>query len=336
MAAEKTASARDDAGPRPASFWRTFLRNKMGLAGLFMLGSILLIAIFAPWIAPFDPYDIFEATTSDVLAPPSPGHILGQDDGGRDVLSLVIYGARISLLVGFSASLIIVALGSVLGMLAGYFGGRTDMIIMRFVDAILVIPQLPLMLVIIAVSGRGLLNIILVIGLLSWTYMARVVRSQVLTVKERRFIMRARAIGVGHFLIMVRHILPQVLPVIFAEAVLDISWAILSEATLSFLGLGDPTLVSWGSMLNRAFLRGAVTRGAWWYLVPPGLALAWVTLSLTFLGNAIQEIVNPRLKTHHLFDERKMVMIRRQVRMTRPSTEEKMAHKIRVSDDGTS
>jgi peptide/nickel transport system permease protein len=104
-----------------------------------------------------------------------------------------------------------------------------------------------------------------------------------------------------------------VLPVIFAEAILDTSWAILSEATLSFLGLGDPTLVSWGSMLNRAFLRGAVTRGAWWYLVPPGLALAWVTLSLTFLGNAIQEIVNPRLKTHHLFDDRKMVVIKRAV-----------------------
>jgi len=112
---------------------------------------------------------------------------------------------------------------------------------------------------------------------------------------------------VGPLLIMVRHILPQVLPVIFAEGILDVSWAILSEATLSFLGLGDPTLISWGSMLNRAFLRGAVTRGAWWYLIPPGLALAWVTLSLTFIGNAIQEIVNPRLKTHHLFDERRIV-----------------------------
>lgn len=295
------------------SIWRLFLRNKMGVIGLIMLVSILFVALFAPWIAPYDPYEIVQATTEDVLAPPSAGHLLGQDDAGKDVLSAVIYGARISLLVGFSASIIIVILGSVLGMLAGYFGGRVDMLIMRAVDAVLVIPQLPLMLVIIAVAGRGIVNIILVIGLLSWTYMARVVRSQVLTVKERAFILRARAIGVGHLLIMVRHILPQVLPVIFAEATLDVSYAILSEATLSFLGLGDPTLVSWGSMLNRAFLRGAVTRGAWWYLVPPGLALAWVTLGLTFLGNAIQEIVNPRLKTHHLFDERKMVVIKRLV-----------------------
>jgi peptide/nickel transport system permease protein len=314
------APAQEEAvGPKGVNVWRLFLRNRMGVIGLIMLVSILVVAVFAPWIAPYDPYEIVQATTEDVLAPPSAGHLLGQDDAGKDVLSAVIYGARISLLVGFSASLIIVILGSVLGMIAGYFGGRTDMIVMRVVDAVLVIPQLPLMLVIIAVAGRGIVNIILVIGLLSWTYMARVVRSQVLTIKERTFILRARAIGVGHLLIMMRHILPQVLPVIFAEGILDVSWAILSEATLSFLGLGDPTLVSWGSMLNRAFLRGAVTRGAWWYLVPPGLALAWVTLGLTFLGNSIQEIVNPRLKTHHLFDERKMVIIKRLIGEPRPA-----------------
>ena len=297
--------------PKEEGIWRKFLRNKMGVVGMFMLVSILFVAAFAPWIAPYDPYQTVKATTEDVLAPPSPEHPLGQDDAGKDVLSAVLYGARISLLVGFSASLIIVVLGTVMGMLAGYFGGRADMIIMRVVDSVLVIPQLPLMLVIIAVAGRGIVNIVLVIGLLTWTYMARIVRSQVLSIRERTFILRARAIGVGNLLIMWRHILPQVLPVIFAEAILDVSWAILTEATLSFLGLGDPTLLSWGSMLNRAFLRGAITRGAWWYLIPPGLALAWVTLGLTFLGNAIQEIVNPRLKTHHLFNERKMVAIKR-------------------------
>jgi peptide/nickel transport system permease protein len=288
---------------------RTFLRNKMGVCGLFMLISIILVAIFAPQIAPYDPYKIVEANTSDVLASPSPGHILGQDDAGKDVLSSVIYGARISLLVGFSASFIIVVMGGVLGMLAGYFGGRVDLIIMRFVDVILVIPQLPLMLVIIAVAGRGIVNIILVIGFLSWSYMARIIRAQVMSVKERTFILRARAIGVSHLAIMIRHILPQVVPMIFAELTLDVSYAIISESTLSFLGLGDPTLVSWGSMLNRAFLRGAVTLGAWWYLLPPGFALAWVTLGFTFFGNALQEIINPRLKTHHLFDERKIVAL---------------------------
>jgi peptide/nickel transport system permease protein len=290
---------------------RGFLRKTGGVIGLLMLGFIVGVAVFAPWIAPYDPYQTVEATTGDVLAPPSAAHLLGQDDSGKDVLSSVIYGARISLIVGFSASLIVVVIGTIVGMVSGYAGGWVDMLLMRITDAILVVPTLPLMLVIIAVAGRGITNIILVIGFLSWTYAARVVRSQVLSVKERQFIMRARAIGVGHLRIMTVHILPQVIPVIFAEGILDISYAILSEATLSFLGLGDPTLISWGSILNRAFLRGAVTRGAWWFLIPPGLALAWVTLSLNFIGNALQELINPRLQTHHLFDERKIVLLRR-------------------------
>jgi peptide/nickel transport system permease protein len=212
-------------------------------------------------------------------------------------------------------------------MLAGYFGGPVDTVIMRVVYVILVIPQLPLMLVIIAVAGRGIVNIILVIGLLSWSYMARIVRAQVLTIKERTFILRVRSVGVGHLKIMVKHILPQVVPMIFAEATLDVSFAIISESTLSFLGLGDPTLISWGMMLNQAFLRGAVTLGAWWYLIPPGIALAWVTLGFTFLGNALQEIVNPRLKTHHLFDERIIVrplelLGKRMSRLVQPSETE--------------
>ncbi len=175
---------------------------------------------------------------------------------------------------------------------------------MRITDGVLVIPTLPLMLVIIAVAGRGLIYIILVIGFLSWPYTARTVRAQVLSVKERQYILRARSIGVSKLGIVLVHILPQVLPIIFASATLDISYAILSEASLSFLGLGDPTLISWGSMLNRAFLRGAVSTGAWWYLVPPGFLLAWVTLGLNLVSNAVQEIVNPRLRTHHLFNER--------------------------------
>jgi peptide/nickel transport system permease protein len=293
------------------STWRTFVRKKAGVVGLVMLVSMVLLAIFAPWIAPYDPYEPVQATTEDVMAAPSSEHLLGTDESGRDVLSLVIYGSRVSLLVGFAASVIIVLLGCVIGIAAGYAGGRTDLLLMRFTDAILVIPALPLMLVIIAVAGRSIGNIILVIGLLSWTYMARVVRAQVLSVKERQFVMRARALGISSLGIVIVHVLPQVLPVIFAEATLDVSWAILSEASLSFLGLGDPTLVSWGSMLNRAFMRGAVTRGAWWYLLPPGFALAWVTLGLVMVSNAVQEIVNPRLQTHHLFDERKIVALGR-------------------------
>jgi len=292
-----------------SSFWGTFIRKRSGVTGTIMLLSIILMAVFAPWIAPYDPYEPISATSEDVLAPPSREHPLGQDEVGRDVLSSVIYGARISLLVGFAASLITILLGCTIGLISGYAGGQWDIILMRITDGILVIPTLPLMLVIIAVAGRGIGYIILVIGLLTWPYTARVVRAQVLSVKERQFVMRANAIGVSHFGIVVVHILPQVLPVIFASATLDISYAIISEASLSFLGLGDPSLISWGSMLNRAFMRGAVSSKAWWYLIPPGFLLAWVTLGLNLVSNTVQEIVNPRLRTHHLFDERKILSL---------------------------
>lgn len=297
---------------RTRSFWYSFRHKKAGLTGLFMLVFAVFIALSANWIAPYDPYASSSGiTAADIMKPPSSQHLLGTDDSGKDVLSLVIYGARISLLVGFSASIIIVVLGCLIGVTAGYVGGRTDMILMRFTDVTLVIPALPLMLVVIAVVGRSITNIILIIGLLSWSYMARVVRAQVLSVKERQFVLRARALGIKDLSIVFIHILPQVLPVIFAEATLDISFSILSEASLSFLGLGDPTLVSWGNMLSRAFLRGAVSAGAWWYLIPPGLSLALVTLGLVLLSNAVQEVINPRLKTHHLFDERKILSIRK-------------------------
>lgn len=287
----------------------SFSLNIKGMIGLGLLVFIIILAIFAPFIAPYDPYENVKVTTKDVLAKPGAQHLLGQDEAGKDVLSSLIYGARISLVVGFAASLISVILGGLIGLIAGYFGGMTEMILMRITDTFLVIPALPLMLVIIAVTGRSLQNIILVIGLLSWTYMARVVRSQVLTVKERPFILRVRSIGASHVRIMVRHILPQVIPVIFAQGTLDVSFSILSEATLSFMGLGDPTLISWGSMLNRAFLHGAVTGRNWWYFVPPGVMLVLITLSLLFVSNALQEIINPRLKTHNLFNERIMVAI---------------------------
>jgi peptide/nickel transport system permease protein len=199
-------------------------------------------------------------------------------------------------------------IGTAVGLVAGYYGGRVGNTLMRFVDFLMVIPDLPLMLVIIAVMGRGLLNIILVIGLLGWTYTARLVRSQVLSVKERQFVLRARSLGASGPRIILRHIFPQVLPLVIAQAVLDISVAILAESSLAFLGLGDPTLVSWGMMLNFAFER-AISRQAWWFLLPPGFAIVWVSLSLVLIGNTLDQIVNPRLRTHHLFDPRRMVAV---------------------------
>jgi peptide/nickel transport system permease protein len=278
----------------------------MGVVGAAMLLLVVLVAIFAPWLAPTDPRARVEVTPDDILAPPDAQHWLGRDDAGKDVLSLLIYGARVSLVVGFTASFMSMIIGTSVGLIAGYHGGRVGNALMRLVDMLMVIPELPLMLVIIAVMGRGLANIILVIGLLGWTYTARLVRSQVLSVKERQFILRGRSLGASHRLLILRHIFPQVLPLVIAQAVLDISVAILAESTLAFLGLGDPTLISWGSMLNFAFER-AVSRQAWWFLVPPGLAIVWVSLSLVLIGNTLDQIVNPRLRTHHLFDARRMV-----------------------------
>jgi peptide/nickel transport system permease protein len=280
----------------------------MGVIGLLMLLLVVLVAVFAPWLAPYNPRERVDVEPEDILAPPDAKHWLGRDDAGKDVLSLLIYGARVSLVVGFTASFMSMIIGTAVGLAAGYFGGRVGNISMRLVDFLMVIPDLPLMLVIIAVMGRGLLNIILVIGLLGWTYTARLVRSQVLSVKERQFVLRARSLGASDWRIILRHVLPLVLPLIIAQAVLDISVAILAESSLAFLGLGDPTLISWGSMLNFAFER-AVSRQAWWFILPPGFAIVWVSLSLILIGNTLDQIVNPRLSSHHLFNPRRMVSL---------------------------
>jgi peptide/nickel transport system permease protein len=212
------------------------------------------------------------------------------------------------LIVGFTASFFSMFIGTTVGLSAGYYGGRVSTVLMRFVDFLMVIPDLPLMLVIISVWGRGLWKIILVISLLYWTYTARLVRSQVLSIKERQFVLRSRALGGSNFRIIWRHVFPQVVPLIIAQAVLDISASIIAESSLAFLGLGDPTLVSWGMMLNFAFER-AVSRMAWWFLLPPGFAIVWVSLAIILIGNALEEIVNPRLRTHHLFNPRNMVSL---------------------------
>jgi len=291
-----------------SSLWAIFRSRPMAMVGLVMLIIVVLTAVFAPWLAPYDPYDRVEAKPDDILAPPGPGHILGRDDAGKDVLSSLIYGARVSLIVGFTSSIASMLIGTTVGLIAGYFGGRVSNLLMRFVDFLMVIPDLPLMLVIISVWGRGLWKIVLVISILYWTYTARLVRSQVISIKERQFVLRAKALGASDLRIIMRHIFPQVIPLVIAQTVLEISSSIIAESSLSFLGLGDPTLASWGNMLNFAFER-AISRMAWWFLLPPGFAIVWVSLSIILIGNALEEAVNPRLKTHHLFNPRNMVSL---------------------------
>jgi oligopeptide/dipeptide ABC transporter ATP-binding protein len=279
----------------------------MGIVGLGMLIAILILAIFAPSLAPYDPKTSAGISSSDVYNPPSAQHWFGTDDAGKDVLSSFMYGSRVSLIVGFFAAFISIVIGGTIGLVAGFYGGRIENFLMRFTDTMLVIPDLPLIVVIVALTKPSLLNIIFVIGLLGWTTTARIVRSQTLAVKSRKFVLRARAIGAGNGHIIANHILPLVMPLLVVNAILVISLAILNESTLSFLGLGDPTAISWGQMLNFAFGRGAMSAGAWWALFVPGFGIVWVVLSLTLLGHGLEQVLNPRLEAHHLMPGRPTV-----------------------------
>jgi peptide/nickel transport system permease protein len=274
---------------------RLFARNKMGVAGLAILTVFVVLALFADVLVPEARLSVTEAPGAP-LQPPSSRFWLGTDELGRSVLDLVIQGSQISLLVGFLATAISMLIGALVGISAGYFGGLTGVVLMRLTDWFLVIPFLPLAIVLAAILGRSLFVIALVIGIVTWPGTARVVRAQVLTLKERPYVERARALGASHRQIIARHILPNVFPLIFANTILVVAVAILTETTLSFLGLGDPFSVSWGSILESAFAEGAISLGAWWYLVPPGLCIVLVVLGFTMCGYAFDEILDPRLR----------------------------------------
>lgn len=280
--------------------WKRLKPKRIGMLGLLMIGFMLFLAIFAPLLAPYNPKERVRARLDSIYAQPSKAHWLGTDDAGKDVLSNFIYGARVSLTVGFFASFISVVIGGAIGLIAGFFGGRTDNLLMRFTDIVLVIPDLPLAVVLVALTKPSLMNIIIVIGILGWTGTARLVRSQTLSVRERKFVLRAKAMGASPFYILRKHIFPLVLPLMVANTVLVISLAILNESALAFLGLGDPTTLSWGQMLNFAFTRGAMSSGAWWALLLPGLGIVWLVLGCTLLGQGLQQGLNPRSENHHL------------------------------------
>ena len=300
------------------NFWQTFRKNRMGLVGLVMLVVILFIAVFAEQIARYDVSTSVNITIDDIYNAPNGAHWFGTDDAGKDVFTNFVFGARVSLIVGFFAAFISIVIGGVMGIVAGFYGGRVENALMRLTDIMLVIPDLPLIVVIVALSKPSLFNIIFVIGILGWTTTARIVRSQTLAVKSRKFVLRARAIGAGNRHIIVHHILPLVMPLLVVNAILVISLAILNESTLSFLGLGDPTSLSWGQMLNFAFTRGAMSVGAWWALFVPGVGIVWVVLSLTLLGHGLEQVLNPRLESHHLTPGRPSV--RKEAKISSPAS----------------
>jgi peptide/nickel transport system permease protein len=276
------------------NFGKAIWKNKLAMTGMAILLFFLILAIFGPLIMPFSTMEF--GNVEDMLLSPSSTHLLGTDDMGRDVLANLISGARISLLIGVLATTISMVIGTLIGIVAGYFGGTIDNLLMRLSDFFLVIPWLPLMMVLAAILGTSLWNIIFLIGITGWAGTARVVRSQTLSVKERQFIERSVSIGAGSFHIMLKHVLPNVFPLVFANTVLVAAVAIISETTLSFLGLGDPTMASWGMMLHYAFEGGATAAGAYWYYLPPGICVVLVVLAFTLLGYAFDEILNPKLR----------------------------------------
>ncbi|HEX9299499.1 MAG TPA: ABC transporter permease [Actinomycetota bacterium] len=277
--------------------WRQYRKSKMGMAGLGILVFFVLVAIFAPLLASrceLSP----TCASGPILSPPSWQYPLGTDDLGRSVLALTIWGSRISIIVGLAATLITVVIGTSFGLVAGYYGGWRESGLMRITDWFLVIPFLPLAIVLSVILEPSLTTVILVIGITSWASTARVVRAQVLSLKTRTYVERARALGASHWHLMSRHILPNVGPLIFANTVLIVAVAILSETTLSFLNLGpDPTTnISWGTILEFAFGGGAAFSNNWWWIVPPGVAVVLVVLAFTMIGYALDEILNPKLR----------------------------------------
>jgi peptide/nickel transport system permease protein len=275
----------------------TLLRERPSAAvGLAILFVFILFAIIGPLIAP---YSTTQASGA-VYGSPSSAHWLGLDDGGIDVLSLILVGGRTSLLVGGAATLVAMGIGGVIGVMSGYFGGWVDTVLMRITDYFLVVPDLVLMIVVATVWGPSLSHVILVIGVLLWTSTARIIRAQVKTVKERQFVRRARTMGAGHARIIVRHILPQIAPLLIANTVLTVAVAIFDETSLDFLGLGDPNSISWGVILEHANDRTAVSYGAWWTVVPAGLCIALVIVGCYLLGQSIEDALNPRLRVAHL------------------------------------
>jgi peptide/nickel transport system permease protein len=272
------------------------LRERPSAAvGLGLIVFFVIVSLIAPWVSPY-PTDV---ASGPVYAAPSAQHWFGTDDGGIDVFSLVLIGGRVSLIVGAAASAVAIGVGGLIGVLAGYFGNWVDISLMRVTDYFLVIPDLVLMIVVAALWGPSLSHVILVIGLLLWTTTARIVRAEVQSVRERVYVRRARTMGAGSMSIIARHVLPQIAPLLIANAVLSVAIAIFDETSLDFLGLGDPNSVSWGVILEHANDHTAATYGAWWTVVPAGLCIAAVIVGCYLLGQALEDALNPRLRVSH-------------------------------------
>jgi peptide/nickel transport system permease protein len=292
--------------PRATATWRTALaatwsiarRDRFALAGLIIYVVFLALALAAPLVAPYPPQELTYLANGDVdaNAPMSRIHFLGTTNLGRDIFSQLLYGARAALMVGVTAALGVVILGTLVGLVSGYYGGWVDAAIMRLADVAFGIPFLPMAIVLVAFLGPSIWNVVLIMTLLLWRDTGRVIRSQVLTLRERSYVEAARLLGASHLRIMFVHIAPNVLPLSFLYGSLAIGWAILTEASISFLGFGDPNVISWGSMLQDAYNSQALARQAFNWFVPPGIAIMLCVMAGFFISRGYEELLFPRLR----------------------------------------
>lgn len=273
-----------------AVFWPRFRRNRFALAGSLVILTLFVVSFLAPWITPFAPDDI---DAYNVLLPPSAAHWMGTDDLGRDVLTRVVYGAQISLKVGFVAVGIAMVIGTAVGLVAGYYSGWIDSLLMRLVDIMLCFPTFFFILAVIAIREPSIWNIMAIIGITGWMGVARLVRAEVLSIRERDYVMAARALGASDLRIILRHILPNAMAPVLVAATLGVAGAIMTESALSFLGIGvPPPAPSWGNILT---LGKDYLEFAWWLFLYPGLAIMITALSYYLVGEGIRDALDPRL-----------------------------------------
>jgi len=275
---------------RLLDFWRRYKKNRPAVGGLFVIVCLILVAALANHITSYDPW---ESNFGEKLQPPSARHLMGTDNFGRDIFSRIIYGSRITLLVGFAAAAITISVGIVMGAIAGYFGGIIENIIMRITELFMVIPTFFLILLIVAVFGGSIWNVIIIIGVTTWPGTARVVRASFLSLKEKEFVEAAKLAGVGNFRIIFKHIIPNTMGPVIVLTSLRVASSILAEAGLSFLGLGDLNHVTWGQLLYKAQL---YMRISWWSAIFPGLMIFLAVLSFNLVGDGLTDALNPRLK----------------------------------------
>lgn len=281
--------------------WTLFLQNlkrdKLALFGIIVLIILIGVGVLADVIAPYEPTERHYSEAGEIkrLESPSKEHWFGTTDVGRDIFSQVILGTRTALTVGILAAFLTTFVGASVGIISGFYGGITDSILMRVVDFFYAIPFIPFVIVLSAVLSPSLWNIILAVTMLSWRTVARLVRSQVLSISERPFIKAARVSGAGNVRIMVKYILPNVIPIIMLEMAFMVNWAIMAEASIAFLGFGDPGNQSWGQILHFSFVTGN-SRNAWWWTAPPGIAIVLLLVSIFFVARSLEEVLDPRLR----------------------------------------